>query len=166
MQTTKLSHHCKNNLTCSFLASSRSVEVVVPLYINTAESPSILACTSELEPFSPFLRVCPLPPLASSARKHISRSPLITLPGKSSLQKSQVFYLCCMTIRLRMRPRVASQHGCLRECGLRRRRKPNLSSILRGKIAPHLLIIAFFRSKGWRSNRHSGKHERCSCCRN
>lgn len=157
MQTTTLSQflNCQHNLTSSFLASSSSVEVVVPQCINTPDSSSPSACTSELEPFSPSfpasLRSLLISPLSSSARNHDSRLTFDHSPWELFIAESQVFYLCCVTIQLWKRPRAASQHGCLRpEYAVWRRRKPNLSSIHHGKIALHLLIIAFFRLKGWR----------------
>lgn len=63
----------------------------------------------------------------------------------------------------------ANRAVCASKYVVGRRRKPHLSSIHNCKIAPHLLIIAFFRFKGTafqKKKRQSCKHERCSCCHN
>lgn len=119
-----------------------------------------------LKSLSPALAVSSLTPRliseASRLRLAFDRAPW----ELSSAQKSSVLSLLCDNSALE-EDHVLPANTTIRTPGSGvRRRKPHLSSIHRGKIALHLLIIAFFRLKGRRSNRQPCKHERCSCCRN
>lgn len=154
--------NCRLNLTSSFFW--QAVILLKLLFHSASTHPTLLPPSASFF-FRASFALSPHLPLIS--QKSQLRLIFDHSPWELFVSESQGFYLCCVTIQRWKRPRAASQHGCLRpKCAMRRRRKPNLSSIHHGKIAPHLLIIAFFRLKGWRLNRQSCKHERCSCCRN
>lgn len=75
-------------------------------------------------------------------------TPLITLPGSSPVRKSQVFYLCCVTIQLWNKTTCCqpTRQICSPEKGVQRR-KPHLSSIHHGKDCPAFIDNCFFPFK-------------------
>lgn len=142
-----------HNLTPSCLAGSCCVEVVVPRRINNSRRlsrrSSAQASRHPFHPSSPC-RLSLFPLFSFISQKSQLRLTFDHPPWEPfAADKSRVSSLLCdNSAAEKGHVFPANRAVCASKYVVRRRRKPHLSSIHNCKIAPHLLIIAFFRFKG------------------
>lgn len=142
-----------HNLTPGCLAGSCCVEVVVPRCINNSRRLSRRSgAQASRHPFHPSSprRLSSFPFFSFISQKSRLRLTFDHPPWEPfAADKSRVSSLLCdNSAAEKGHVFPANRAVCASKYVVRRRRKPHLSAIHNCKIAPHLLIIAFFRFKG------------------